>query len=213
MSHPFVREKIDEFPLVAILRGLTPPEAIGIGNALFEAGIRVMEVPLNSPVEPLESIRLLAGHFNGRAAVGAGTVLTPEDAGHVQAAGGQLVVSPNMNPAVIRRTVELGLHSVPGVATCTECFTALEAGADGLKIFPASVLGPKGIKDLTAVIPKEVDLFAVGGVTDENMGEWLATGVKGVGLGSNLYQPGDTPADVARKAQLMVGAFQKARGA
>ena len=211
MSHPFVRQQIDKFPLVAILRGLTPPEAVDIGNVLFEAGVTVMEVPLNSPVDPLESIRVLSEHFAGRAAVGAGTVLTPEDAENVAAAGGQLVVSPNMNPAVIKRTVELGLHSVPGVATCTECFQALEAGADGLKIFPASTLGSKGLKDLTAVIPKEVDLFAVGGVTDQNMGEWMDIGIKGVGLGSNLYRAGDTPEEVAAKAQIMVSAFQASR--
>mgnify|MGYP001815102979 CR=1 FL=1 len=212
MSPSFVRDQIDKLPLVAILRGLTPAEAIEIGTALYEAGITVMEVPLNSPVEPLESIRLLSEHFSGKAAVGAGTVLTPKDAERVHAAGGQLIVSPNTNPEVIKRTKELGLHSLPGVATCSECFQAIEAGADGLKIFPASTLGPKGVKDLTAVIPQDVDLFAVGGVNDQNMGEWMTIRIKGVGLGSNLYSPGDSPEEVAKKTHLMLNAFRNATG-
>lgn len=213
MSHPFVREQIDKLPLIAILRGLTPSEAIDVGTALYEEGITVMEVPLNSPVDPLDSIRLLTEHFEGRMAVGAGTVLTVEEVDQVHAAGGQLIVSPNTNPEVIARAAALGRHSVPGVATCTECFQAIDAGADGLKIFPASVLGPKGVKDLTAVIPKDVDLFAVGGVTDGNIGEWMETGIKGVGLGSNLYAPGDTPEEAARKARLMIGLLKEHTGA
>lgn len=213
MSTSFIQEQIDQLPLVAILRGLTPDEAIGIGTALYQAGIRVMEVPLNSPVDPLESIRRLANEFSGKAAVGAGTVLTPHDVEAVHAEGGQLIVSPNCNPAVIQRTKELSLHSMPGVTTCSECFQAIDAGADGLKIFPASVPGPKGIKDMTAVMPKHIDLFAVGGVTAENMHEWLEAGAKGVGLGSNLYRPGDSIEEVARKAGAMVSALQKATSA
>lgn len=210
MSTAFVREKIDELPLIAILRGLTPAEAIGIGTALYDSGIRVMEVTLNSP-DPLHSIRLLAAHFEGRMAVGAGTVLSVNDVDKVRAAGGRFIVSPNTNPSVISHTVGLGMFSVPGVATCTECFQAIDAGATALKIFPASVVGIRGVKDLMAVIPKEVDLFAVGGVGDTNLGEWLETGVKGVGLGSHLYSAGDTPGETSRKAGVMIARMKACR--
>lgn len=209
MSQSFVQDQINKLPLIAILRGLTPSEAIAIGRALFEAGVTVMEVPLNSPIDPLESIRLLSGHFQGRAAVGAGTVLSAEDVDAVHAAGGQLIVSPNTNPAVIRRSVELGLYSAPGVATCSECFQAIDAGADALKIFPASIPGPKGVKDLTAVLPKTIGLFAVGGVTSENLDEWMKCGIKGVGLGSNLYYPGVSPEEAGQKARKMVELMKK----
>ena len=212
MSSNFVREQIEKLPLIAILRGLTPSEALDTGTALHESGITAMEVTLNSP-SPLESIRILAEHFDGRMAVGAGTVLSTEDVENVHAAGGQFIVSPNTNAAVISRTVALGMHSVPGVATCSECFQAIEAGAHGLKIFPASVVGPKGVKDLMAVLPKEVDIFAVGGVTDKNIGEWMKIGIKGVGLGSNLYQAGDTPEETSSKARMMIDLLKKNTGA
>ena len=210
MSSSFVQQHINQLPLVAILRGITPDEAIGIGLALYHSGIRVMEVPLNSPIDPLESIARLADEFSGEAVIGAGTVLTPQEVEAVHANGGQIIVSPNCNPAVIGKTKELELFSMPGVTTCSECFQAIDAGADGLKIFPASVAGPKGIKDMTAVIPKHIDLFAVGGVTAENMHEWLAAGVKGVGLGSNLYRSGDSAEEVARKAETMISALKNA---
>lgn len=206
----FVAAQLDTLPLVAILRGLTPSEALDIGSALHDAGIQVMEVTLNSP-EPLKSIELLAKHFAGKMAIGAGTVLSAESVTAVRDAGGQFIVSPNVDVDVISRTVELGMYSLPGAATCTECFQAIKAGADGLKIFPAAVVGMSGMKDMMAVIPKKTDIYAVGGVTDTNMGDWLALGIKGVGLGSNIYQAGDTPAVAAEKAKRMVAAFRAGR--
>ena len=202
--NPFVYECLAELPLIAILRGVEPHEAVGIGTALHDAGIRVMEVTLNSP-DPLPSIEALAKRFDGRMAVGAGTVLTVDEVDAVHAAGAQLVVSPVMDPGVIRRTVELGMHSVPGVLTPTECFQAIRAGADGLKIFPATMVGIGGLRQMMAVLPKEFDLFAVGGVDTDNLADWLALGIKGVGLGSNLYHRGDSPQTVADKAGKMVG--------
>lgn len=211
MKKSFVSAQLDKLPLVAILRGITPREALDIGSALHDAGIQVMEVTLNSPEDPLKSIELLANRFDGQMAIGAGTVLSAGNVDKVREAGGQFIVSPNVDVDVISRTVELGMHSLPGAMTCTECFQAIKAGADGLKIFPASVMGVSGVKDLMAVIPKENDIYAVGGVTDANMAEWLGIGIKGVGLGSNIYRAGDTPRDVAAKAALMIGAFRTAR--
>jgi 2-dehydro-3-deoxyphosphogalactonate aldolase len=208
----FVAAQLDKLPLVAILRGLKPSEALDIGSALYDSGIQVMEVTLNSP-EPLKSIELLANRFDGKMAIGAGTVLSAENVTKVREAGGQLIVSPNVDVEVISRTVELGMHSLPGAMTCTECFQAIKAGADGLKIFPASVMGVPGVKDLVAVIPKEMDIFAVGGVTDANMADWLRIGIKGVGLGSNLYCAGDTPAETAVKAKRMIEAFKAGQAA
>ena len=209
MNKSFVATQLDKLPLVAILRGLKPSEALDIGSALYDSGIQVMEVTLNSP-EPLKSIELLANRFDGKMAIGAGTVLSAENVTKVREAGGQLIVSPNVDVEVISRTVELGMHSLPGAMTCTECFQAIKAGADGLKIFPASVMGVSGVKDLMAVIPRENDIYAVGGVTDSNMAEWLGIGIKGVGLGSNLYRAGDTPAETAAKAKRMIEAFKAA---
>ena len=208
----FVAAQLDKLPLVAILRGLKPSEALDIGSALHDSGIQVMEVTLNSP-EPLKSIELLANRFDGKMAIGAGTVLSAENVTLVREAGGQLIVSPNVDAEVISRAVELGMHSLPGAMTCTECFQALKAGANGLKIFPASVMGVSGVKDLMAVIPRETHIFAVGGVTDSNMADWLSLGIKGVGLGSNIYLAGDTPAMAAAKAKRMIAAFRVGRPA
>ncbi|MFK7909286.1 MAG: 2-dehydro-3-deoxy-6-phosphogalactonate aldolase [Akkermansiaceae bacterium] len=207
MKKSFVSEQINTLPIVAILRGVEPDEALSIGIALYEAGIRVMEVTMNSN-KPLESIKILASHFQGKMAVGAGTVLTTEQVSEVYDIGGSFIVSPNTNAKVIEKTAQLGIYSLPGAATCSECFQAIDAGADALKIFPASVVGAGGIKDLTAVIPKNIPIFAVGGVTDNNMNDWFAAGAAGVGLGSNIYQAGDNAEVTSRKAQAMVAAYE-----
>ncbi len=209
MKKSYVNEQIKTLPIVAILRGVEPDEVLKIGTSLYEAGIRVMEVTMNSN-DPLKSIELLSSHFEGKMAVGAGTVLSPDQVDQVHDIGGSFIVSPNTNTQVIARTDELNMYSLPGAATCTECFQAIDAGADALKIFPASVVGAKGIKDLTAVIPKDIPIFAVGGVTEHNMSDWFQAGAKGIGLGSNIYQAGDSPDEVSRKAQIIVTAYSAA---
>lgn len=197
-------------PLIAILRGVTPDEAVAIGQSLLDAGFRVIEVPLNSP-QPLESIRRLAAAFGDRARIGAGTVLATQQVHDVAAAGGTLIVSPNANPDVIRATKAAGLWSAPGVATPTEGFAALDAGADMLKLFPAEQIGPAVLKAWRAVFPRDVPLVPVGGVSPENMAAFVASGANGFGLGSALYKPGMSPADVRRAADAFVGAYRGCR--
>ena len=196
-------------PLIAILRGLTPDEALPIGEALIGAGIDRIEVPLNSP-QPLESIRRMAEAFGDRALIGAGTVLTAQAVHEVAAAGGRLVVSPNCDPDVIRATKSAGLQSFPGVLSPTECFAALAAGADGLKVFPAFLMGTEGLKAIRAVLPAETQVYMVGGVGPAGFADWLAAGANGFGLGSNLYRPGDSAADVAAKAADAAAALRDA---
>ena len=187
----FIREKI-----VAILRGLAPEHAAACGDALARAGVRLMEVPLNRP-GALESIRILADHFRGGDIhVGAGTVLRPEDAEAVRAAGGEFIISPNVNCGVIRRTVELGMLSMPGFATPSEAFEAMDAGADLLKIFPCGA--PEEIKVIKSVIP--LPIFAVGGVSKQNKRAYLKV-ADGIGIGSGIYRPEFTPEELFRSAK------------
>lgn len=195
--------------IIAILRGITPPEAPAIGEALVEAGISVIEVPLNSP-EPLKSIAALVAAVGGKAAIGAGTVLTPEDAEAVAKAGGRLIVSPDCNPEVIARTKALGLASYPGVATPTECFAALRHGADGLKFFPGFLLGPKGLAAINAVLPAGTRTYAVGGVGPANFADWFQAGATGFGIGTGIYKPGHSAAEVRALADEIVAAYDAA---
>jgi 2-dehydro-3-deoxyphosphogalactonate aldolase len=185
-------------PLVAILRGLEPGEAHAIGEALVTSGWKLIEVPLNSP-DPLRSIATLAKAFPD-ALVGAGTVLQPEQVREVHAAGGQLVVAPNFNAEVVREAVRLGLVCLPGVLTPTEAFAALAAGASGLKLFPAEMVGPAGVKALRAVLPAEALVLPVGGIVTGNMGAYRAAGADGFGIGSALYKPGMMPPEVKHNA-------------
>ena len=199
-------ETLDALPLIAILRGLTPEEAPAVGDALVNAGFNVLEVPLNSP-RPLDSIRILAERLDGRALVGAGTVLTPETARETVEAGGRLVISPNADPAVIAETRRLHALSLPGVFTPTEAFAALGAGADALKLFPAEIAGPVGLKALRAVLPTGTRLYAVGGVAPDTLADWRRAGASGFGIGSALYKPGMGASEVGERALAFVEAW------
>jgi 2-dehydro-3-deoxyphosphogalactonate aldolase len=194
--------------IIAILRGVTPAEVVAITEVLVGAGIEMIEVPLNSP-EPLVSIASLAKAFAGKAEVGAGTVLTPADVEAVKAAGGQLVVSPDTNEAVIARTRELGMKSYPGVFTPTDAFRAIRAGATGLKFFPAEVLGPAGIKAMRAVLPKDLPLYVVGGANPDNFREYFAAGCAGFGLGSYIFKPGMGLGEIDSRARAAVAAYDQ----
>jgi len=198
-----------ELPLVAILRGVTPARIEGVAGALFEAGIRAIEVPLNSP-EPFKSIEMLARMFAGRCLTGAGTVLTLAQVDQVADAGGRLMVTPNIDPAVIARGVAKGLTVMPGFYTPSEGFAAISAGAKYLKLFPASTGGIGHLQAMLAVLPKTVPVYAVGGVGAGNMSEWRKAGAAGFGLGSDLFKPDFNDADIAARAQKCVTAFKAA---
>jgi len=198
-----LRHYLDECPLVAILRGVTPGEAEAIGAAIHEAGIRIIEVPLNSP-DPLKSIELLAKKFGDHALVGAGTVLDPTDVGRVWDAGGRIIVSPDANVEVIAATAAIGLVSSPGYFTPSEAFLAIRAGATALKLFPAEAATPAVLKAQLAVIPKTVPVMVVGGVKPDTMQPWLEAGATGFGLGGGLYKPGQSPAETLEKARSYV---------
>ena len=195
--------------LIAILRGLRPEESIDIAEVLIEAGISMIEVPLNSP-DPFHSIERIATKFGDQALIGAGTVLEKEDCDRLKSAGGQLVVSPNCNPAVIARGKQLGMIVFPGVCTPTEAFQALDAGADGLKLFPFEALGAPILKAWRAVLPTDTPLIPVGGVKAEDMTSVVAVGASGFGIGSALYKAGMSPREVKRRAELFSIAAQRA---
>ena len=200
----------DRCALIAILRGVTPGEVVAVGEALFDAGFRLIEVPLNSP-EPLQSIARLAQALAGRAVIGAGTVLRAADVAAVRKAGGTMIISPNTNLEVIAATKQAGLLSLPGVATPSEAFAALDAGAAALKLFPAEGASPAVLKAIRAVLPAGVRVFPVGGITPENMAPWLKAGAAGFGIGSALYSRGLTRDDVAGRAHAFVAAWERAR--
>ena len=197
-----------ECPLVGIVRGVTPDEAEAIAQALYDGGIRIIEVPLNSP-EPFESIQIIAEKFGGRALVGAGTVLDSADVSRVAQAGGRLVVSPNTNAAVIGATVAAGLVSSPGYFTPSEAFEAIRAGAHAIKLFPAEAASPAVVKSQRAVLPKNVPLIVVGGVTPESIPGWMAAGADGFGLGGGLYKSGQDPQTTLERARAYVAAVKR----
>ncbi|MEA3036938.1 MAG: 2-dehydro-3-deoxyphosphogalactonate aldolase [Sphingomonadales bacterium] len=198
-----IRRRLDECPLVAIIRGVTPDEVEAIGEALYGAGLRIIEVPLNSP-DPLESIRRLAGRLGERALVGAGTVLDPADVERVREAGGRIIVSPNTYAPVIETTAQAGLVSSPGYFTPSEAFEAIRAGAHALKLFPAENATPKTVRAQRAVLPKDIPLLVVGGVAPDAMRPWIEAGADGFGLGSGLYKPGQSAEETAMRARAYV---------
>jgi len=201
-------EALGELPVVAIVRGVTPDEVLGIAEALYAAGVRAIEVPLNSP-EPFESLRRLVDVYRGRMACGSGTVLTPENVEGVAQAGGRIVVAPNTDVAVIRRAVELDLDMAPGIGTATEAFQAVAAGARHLKLFPAASYGPGHLKQMKAVLPSEITVWAVGGVGPDDLAGWWSAGARAFGLGGELYKPGQTPAETHAKATRIVAAARR----
>ena len=194
--------------VIAILRGITPDEAVPVLELLIETGITTIEVPLNSP-EPLISIRRMVKAAGDRATIGAGTVLTADEVEAVAAVGGKIIVSPNTDARVIRATRAAGLQSWPGAMTPSECFAALEAGATGVNLYPADLIGPKGLKALRAVLPKGTRLYAVGGAGPENFADWIAAGADGFGIGTALFTPGLTLDQIGQRAQAIMAALSR----
>lgn len=198
-------------PIIAILRGLHPTEAADVGQALIDAGIDQIEVPLNSP-EPLKSIGILAEKFGDTALIGAGTVLTVEQVDAVAKVGGKLIVSPNCDTDVIQRTVALNMQSWPGVYTPTEAFAALKVGATGLKLFPGVMAGPTGLAAMRPVLPEGAKVYAVGGAGPDNFDVWINAGADGFGIGSALFKPGFSVAEISERARGIVAAYNEAAG-
>ncbi|WP_138468767.1 2-dehydro-3-deoxy-6-phosphogalactonate aldolase [Poseidonocella sp. HB161398] len=198
-------------PLVAILRGLTPPESVGVARALYEAGFRLIEIPLNSP-EPFDSIAAVRAALPADALVGAGTVTTLDAVARLAEIGADLVVMPHADTAVIAAAKAAGMICIPGIATPTEAYAALHAGADGLKIFPAELVGPAAVKAIRTILPAGTRLFPVGGIAPDTMAPFLAAGVAGFGLGSALYRPGDSAETVAAKAAAFTAAYRAEAG-
>ena len=199
---------LHECPLIAIIRGVSPAEAEAIGDAVKQAGIRIIEVPLNSP-QPFKSIELLTKLFGDSMLVGAGTVLKADDVARVRDSGGRIIVSPDTNTDVIAASVEAGLISSPGYFTPSEAFAAIRAGAHALKLFPAEAASPQVLKAQLAVIPKDVPVMAVGGIKLANMGPWLDAGATGFGLGSGLYKPGQSASETLEKARAYVAGVKR----
>jgi 2-dehydro-3-deoxyphosphogalactonate aldolase len=206
-----LRSWLERCPVVAILRGIQPAQAESIGLALQRAGIAIVEVPFNSP-NPLESIAILSRSFGARMLVGAGTLTRPAQVEEVAAAGGQFVVTPHADTAIVRAAKQAGLGAAPGFFNPTEAFSLLEAGADALKLFPAEVLGPPMLKAMLAVLPRSTVIVPVGGVDTQNVATWLAAGALGIGAGSSIYKPGDDARTVEGKAQALVAAVKTKLG-
>ncbi|MEY2946694.1 MAG: 2-dehydro-3-deoxy-6-phosphogalactonate aldolase [Limnohabitans sp.] len=199
---------MDSLPLVAILRGLKPEEALDVGQAIVNAGFHILEVPLNSP-DPLRSIQILAAAFP-QALVGAGTVTTAQQVRDIKAAGGQLIISPHLDDNVVCEAVNLGLISLPGVATPSEAFRAIALGAHGLKLFPAEMISPAVVKSMRAVLPKHIRLIPVGGIGTHNMADYRNSGASGFGIGSALFAPGKSAQAVGESAAAFVQAWKAA---
>ena len=202
-----LRDYLNPLPLIAVLRGITPEEVSAVAGALVDEGFRILEVPLNSP-RPFDSIQSLAREFGARCLIGAGTVIAPSDVARVRDSGGALIVMPHGDTAVIREAKRLGLTCIPGVATPTEAFAALTAGADALKMFPAEALPPAALKAWHAVLPREALVFAVGGMKPDNMAPYWAAGADGFGTGSNLYAPASDVATVRAAAAAYAAGFR-----
>jgi len=205
-----LNDALDTCGIIAILRGVSPAEVIDVSQTLYDAGVRIVEVPLNSP-EPFVSIEKLAKAFAGKMIVGAGTVLSEDDVQKLKASGGTISVSPDCNPATIAKAVSLALDPLPGVFTPTEAFAAIRAGAVHLKLFPAEAASPLTIKAWKAVLPKHVKVHAVGGVTPANMSDWIKAGASGFGIGSSIYKPGATLDQISKSGRDLVAAWQKAK--
>ena len=206
------KDLLGRSPFTAILRGLSPPEAVAVGEALVAAGMTILEVPLNSP-QPLESIRLLVQRFGDACLIGAGTVMTAKQVGEIYDVGGRLIVMPHGDTAVITAAKQAGMVCMPGVATPTEGFAALRAGADALKLFPAELVGAPVLRAMRAVFPKDTIFLPVGGITPDNLDEFVRAGASGFGLGSGLYAPGRDAAEVGRRATAYIEAWDRAKSA
>jgi 2-dehydro-3-deoxyphosphogalactonate aldolase len=205
-----VRGWLERSPLVAILRGVKPSEVESIGHALERAGVAIVEVPLNSP-DPFESIAILSRTFGDRMMIGAGTLTKPSQVAELAAAGGRLVVTPHADTAIVRAAKEAGMIAFPGFFNPTEAFALLEAGADGIKLFPAEVLGAPMLRAMLAVLPKSTIVIPVGGVDANNVAPWMAAGALGLGIGSSIYKPGDDAVVVEKKARALMAAVHAYR--